>query len=156
MVLPGVLQTPPWGPLPLTAHRGHPTQGWVICVTMRLRTFQTRFLRGALAPDVDTAALSIPRGNGKSWLAGHVLTRCMTPGDRLHVAGAEFLLCAASIEQARVVFRFVRPELEAAGGYRFLDSATRIGITHKASNTRLRSCRRTARRPWGSWAARCW
>ena len=35
-------------------------------------------------------------------------------------------------------FRFVRANLEATGAYRFLDSATRIGITHKASNTRLR------------------
>ena len=87
---------------------------------------------------MDTAALSIPRGNGKSWLAAHVLTKCLTPGDRLHVPGSEYLLCAASIEQARLCFRFTRAELEPVGGYRFLDSATRIGITHVTSNTRLR------------------
>ena len=104
----------------------------------KLRGFQNTFLRHALAPDADTAALSIPRGNGKSWLAAHVLTRCLTPGDRLHVPGSEYLLCAASIEQARLCFRFSRAELESVGGYRFLDSATRIGITHVASNTRLR------------------
>ena len=84
------------------------------------------------------AALSIPRGNGKSWLAAHLLTRCLTPGDSLHVAGAEYLLCAASIEQARLVYRFIRAELEPKGGYSLIDSTTRIGITHKASNTRLR------------------
>ena len=50
---------------------------------MKLRTFQTTFLRRALDPDVDTAALSIPRGNGKSFLAARILTRCMTPGDPL-------------------------------------------------------------------------
>ena len=104
---------------------------------MDLRTFQKTFLRRALAPEVDTAALSIPRGNGKSWLAGRVLTRCMTPGDRLHVPGSEYLLCAASIEQARLCFRFVRADLEPVGGYRFLDSATRIGITGPG-NTKLR------------------
>ena len=103
-----------------------------------LRPFQRRFLRGALAPNIDTAALSTPRGNGKSWLAAHLLTRALTPGDRLHKSGAEFLLCAASIEQARIVFRFVRADLEPRGGYRFLDSFTRIGITHTATNTRLR------------------
>ena len=35
---------------------------------MELRPFQKRFVKGALAPGVDVGALSIPRGNGKSWL----------------------------------------------------------------------------------------
>ena len=104
----------------------------------QLRAFQKQFVRRALAPEVDIAALSIPRGNGKSWLAAHLLERCLTPGDSLHVPGSEYLLCAASIEQARLVYRFIRAELEETGGYSFIDSTTRIGITHKASNTRLR------------------
>ena len=103
-----------------------------------LRPFQRQFLRAALRADVDTAALSIPRGNGKSWLAAHILARALTPGDALHVAGAEYLLCAASLEQARLCFRFVRAALEPTGAYRFLDSNTRIGLIHKTSNTRLR------------------
>ena len=53
-------------------------------------------------------------------------------------AGAEYLLCAGSIEQARLCFRFVRAWLEPTEAYRFLDSATRIGITHRLTNTRLR------------------
>ena len=105
---------------------------------MDLRPFQRRFVRAAFAPGVDTAALSLPRGNGKSWLAAHLLTKCLTPGDGLHVGGAEYLLCAGSIEQARLCYRFVRENLEPTGEFRFLDSATRIGVTHKASNTRLR------------------
>ena len=105
---------------------------------VELRPFQRTFIRHATAPGIDTAALSLPRGNGKSWLAAHLLTRCLTPGDDLHDPGAEYLLCAASIEQARLVYRFVRADLEPMGGYRFIDSTTRIGITHKASNTRLR------------------
>ena len=68
-------------------------------MTEQLRAFQKEFVRRALAPGIDVAGLSIPRGNGKSWLAAHLLTRCLTPGDALHVAGAEYLLCAASIEQ---------------------------------------------------------
>ena len=109
-----------------------------VLVKEQLRTFQKRFIRGALARGVDVAGLSIPRGNGKSWLAAHLLTRCLTPGDELYVKGSEYLLCAASIEQARLCYRFIRTELEPSGEYRFIDSATRIGITHKASNTRLR------------------
>ena len=47
-------------------------------MTEQLRTFQKQFIRGALAPGVDVAALSIPRGNGKSWLAAHLLRRCLS------------------------------------------------------------------------------
>ena len=102
-----------------------------------LRRFQRDFLAGALAPGIDTAACSIPRGNGKTWLAAHVITRALTPGDPLNVPGAEYLLCAASIEQARLCFRFVRPALEPTGLYRFLDSSQRIGITGP-DDTKLR------------------
>ena len=105
---------------------------------MDLRPFQRRFLRGALAPGVDTAALSLPRGNGKSALAGYLVSRILDPDDGLFRPGTESVLCAASIEQARIVFRFARETLEPSGEYRFLDSHTRIGIVHKATNTRLR------------------
>ena len=69
-----------------------------------------------------------------SILAGRVLT----PGDALFVPGAESVLVAASLEQARIVFRFLRGDIEASGAYRFLDSHTRIAAVHEATNTRLR------------------
>ena len=103
-----------------------------------LRPFQTRFLHHALQPAITTAALSLPRGNGKSSLAGYLVNRILNPDDDLFIPGTESVLCAASIEQARIVFRFSRTDLEPTGQYRFLDSHTRIGITHKATNTRLR------------------
>lgn len=103
-----------------------------------LRRFQERFVRAATAPGIDTAVWSAPRGNGKSWLAGHILTRVLTPDDELFRPGTESVLCAASIEQARIVYRFVRGDLEERGGYRFLDSHTRIGVAHVPTNTRLR------------------
>lgn len=107
---------------------------------IELRPWQKRFVARALSPAVDTAALSIPRGNGKTALAAHILTRALTPGDKLNVPGCEYLLCAASIEQARLTFRFIRADLEALPGasFRFLDSNTRIGLVHTPSNTRLR------------------
>ena len=103
-----------------------------------LRAFQRRFIKAATAPGIDTAAMSLPRGNGKSFLASQILTRVMTPSDDLFRPGTESVLCAASIEQARIVFRFAREHLEPSGEYRFLDSHTRIGITHKGTNTRTR------------------
>ena len=62
----------------------------------------------------------------------------MTPGDRLFEVGAEYLLCAASIEQARSAYRPIRTALEPTGDYSFLDSQQRLGITHTATNTKLR------------------
>ena len=105
---------------------------------MDLRPFQRRFLRSATARGTDTAALSLPRGNGKSFLAGHLVSRVLSPSDPLFRPATESVLCAASLEQARIVFRFARGTLEPTGGYRFLDSHTRIGIVHVATNTRLR------------------
>ena len=68
----------------------------------------------------------------------HLLERALTPGDKLNVPGAEYLLCAASIEQARIVFRFVRQAIEGTNRYRFIDSVTRLGIVDKETNTKLR------------------
>ncbi|MDE0102092.1 MAG: hypothetical protein OXN89_06915 [Bryobacterales bacterium] len=41
---------------------------------VKLAGFKKQFLTRAQAPGVDTAALSIPQGNGKSWLAANFLT----------------------------------------------------------------------------------
>ena len=105
---------------------------------MILEPFQRRFLAAATGPNVHLAALSLPRGNGKSRLAAYLVERILNPADPLFRIGTESVLCAASIEQARIVFRFARAELEPLGGYRFIDSATRAAILHVASNTRLR------------------
>ena len=114
-----------------------------------LRPFQRQFVRGATAPGIDVGVLSLPRGNGKSWLAGHVLTRALTPGDPLFDPGKEYILLAASVEQARIVFRFVRDNLEGKSGYKFQDSAVRIGVTHELTNTRLRTISSNAKTAMG-------
>ena len=95
-------------------------------------------MAAATAPKTNLAVLSLPRGNGKSRLAAYLVERILNPADPLFRAGTESVLCAASIEQARIVFRFARAELEPSGEYRFIDSATRAAILHKATNTRLR------------------
>ena len=105
---------------------------------MELRPFQRRFLARAFRPGIRTACLTLPRGNGKSTLAGYVAARVLTPADPLFEHGAESVLIGGSIEQCRIVFRAARRILEPTGEFRFLDSATRCAITHKASNTRLR------------------
>ena len=95
--------------------------------TAELRGFQRRFLRGALAPGIDTAALSIPRGNGKTSLAAHVVARALTPGDPLYERGREIVLISGSLAQSRFGFKIVRRELEPLGLYRWSNSTASVG-----------------------------
>ena len=99
--------------------------------------FQTRFVKAVEKKSILTACLSCPRGQGKSYLAAHILSRALTPSDPLFVQGSECALAAASIEQARIVFRFARRVL-GEKNYRYTDSATRVAILHKKTHTRLR------------------
>ena len=97
----------------------------------RLFKFQRQFIEQSMAPNIDTAALSIPRGNGKSWLAARILTGEL----KKRIPHQEYHLCAASIEQARKVYRFIKADLLPRplkrGRWRFIDSTTRIGITYE-------------------------
>ena len=122
----------------------------VIDSAIKLRPFQKKFIKGAFRKNVDTGVLSLPRGNGKSWLAAHLVARSLTPGDPMYTAGAEVVLLAASLEQARIVYNFVREALEStAEDYSWLDSSTRIGIKHNLSRTRLRVLSSKAKSAFG-------
>ena len=48
---------------------------------LKLKPFQRKFLRSALAQGIRTSALSLPRGNGKSTLVAWLGSRALTPGD---------------------------------------------------------------------------
>ena len=108
---------------------------------LKLKPFQRRFLKAALAPGIRTAALSLPRGNGKSTLVAWLASRALTPGDELFVAGAESHLVAASIGQARrTTFKLLREFIE--GGplvdeYKISESAYGCSIRHVETNTRI-------------------
>ena len=104
---------------------------------MELLRFQRRFLAEAFAPGVEIAALSLPRGNGKSSLAARVLARALTPGDDLFVEGSDNKLIAGSFTQARVVFRLVRAAL-GEEAFKFEDSNQSIKCLHRATRTGLR------------------
>ena len=104
---------------------------------MQLRKFQTDFLSGAMRPGIDMAALSLPRGNGKSWLAAHLASRVLDPADELFRAGTESVVIAPSLAQGRIVYRFVRDMLGDDPDYRFADSFTLVQIVHKPTKTVL-------------------
>ena len=117
---------------------------------IELLKFQKTFLKNALAPDVLLACLSIPRGNGKSSLCGHLIAQCLTPSDPHYVGdNFEVVLLSGSLEQARFVFREARIELEGTGEYSFVDSINRLAITHKATRAKLRVISSNSKKAFG-------
>ena len=104
---------------------------------MQLRRFQADFLRNAMRPEIDMACPSLPRGNGKSWLAAHLAARVLDPDDELFRAGTESVVIAPSLAQGRIVYRFVRDMLGDHPDYRFADSFTLVQIVHKPTRTVL-------------------
>ena len=115
----------------------------------KLLPFQREFIKAVENPKYDTVAISGPRTLGKTFIAAQVLIRCMTPGDSLHEPGKEYILGAATLEQARLTYSFIREALEPTGEYRWLDSSTRLGATHEASNTKLRAISSNAKSSFG-------
>ena len=113
-----------------------------MCEHLALKPFQRKFLRAATRPEITIAALSEPRGNGKTTLAGYLGARIMDPTDPLFRPGTESIVVAASLAQARLTFRQTRKFLGIAdvrgdADYRVADSLTLVSITHKATNTKL-------------------
>ena len=116
-----------------------------------LLPFQAAFVKAVCRKEmpVDIAALSVPRGNGKSWLCGKLVARSISPGDPLFDEGVENVLVAASRPQAGIVLEFARSALGESEDYRW-----RIdGVVHtpghpdagKGHQLRLTPCIRARR-----------
>ena len=112
-----------------------------------LLPFQAAFVAAVCRKEEppEIAALSCPRGNGKSWLCGGLVARSLTPGDPLFEPGVENILVSSSTNQARIVLEFARAALGEAEGY----SLKNDGITHLASRARVRIVSSDARRALG-------
>ena len=102
-----------------------------------LESFQRRYIRGAFAEGIHTAALSGPRAIGKTSLSGWLLASALDPSGPLHVPGSEAVMLAGSLDQARAGFEVVRSTC-GEDGFRYLDSAQRIRATHVQSRARVR------------------
>lgn len=70
----------------------------------RLQPFQSEIIRGAFAPGILTALISIPRGNGKTMLAAALALAEMFVGPY----SAEVLCVASNAEQAGHVLKYAR------------------------------------------------
>ena len=115
---------------------------------LKLRPFQRAFIRSVQSEKYDTCALSVPRGNGKSWLSAQVLLPYLDPASSVFNPHKEIGLVAASIKQSRIVFRFLR---EALGeeDYKYSDAANRLAVKHRHTNTRLEVYSSDAKRIMG-------
>ena len=112
-----------------------------------LLPFQRQFVAAVTRQDRPSqiAALSCPRGNGKSWLCGKIVARSLTPGDPLFEAGVENILVSASTNQARIVLEFARSALGESDGYRW----RKDGVEHLDTRTRVRVISSDSRRAMG-------
>ena len=113
-----------------------PTGDLVFPLIFPLKPFQRCFVARVLSPGIRRAALSLPRGNGKSWLAGYLAAESLRPGGALFRAGDENVLLSGSFDQARYVYRFAKGLLGDLG-FAYQDNKQQMGITHRASGTRL-------------------
>ena len=109
-----------------------------------------RWIRAVFHPDIEIGVLSIPRGNAKSWICAQLLGISLRPGSSLFREGLETLLVSASMGQSRVTMRMIREHLaDVADDYRFLDSGTRMQITRKSCNTKMRVLSNSGKRSLG-------
>ena len=129
---------------------GKRTASWIeSAANIRLAPFQRRFVTGALAKGTHVACLSGPRGLSKSSLSGWLLGASLDPSGPLFQPGAESVLLAGSIEQARNTFTFLRQVCPPSRRFRYLDTATRLGVVHVDTRTRVRVIGSNAKRAFG-------
>ena len=81
------------------------TQGRLAGGPFQVLHWEKQFCRGAFKPGVQTAALSVARGNGKSTLVAGIA--CAALNGPLAVPRGETLIVASSFGQARIAFEHV-------------------------------------------------
>ena len=112
-----------------------------------LMPFQSAFVsalcREKRPPEL--AALSVPRGNGKSWLCGGLVARSLTPGDRLFEPNVENILVSSSRSQAGIVLEFARSKIGEVDGYRWRND----GVVHLDTRARVKVISSDSRRALG-------
>ena len=113
--------------------------------------WQRRFIRGAFAPGVQSAALSVARGNGKTALLSGIAAA--TLDGPLMVPRGETVIVASSFEQARIAFEhvlaFMGAKLADKGQWKTWDTAQQARIEDRATGARVRCVGSDPRRAHG-------
>ncbi len=113
--------------------------------------WQKRFVRGAFRSGVQSAALSVGRGNGKTALLSGIA--CATLDGPLAVSRGETVVVASSFEQARIGFEhciaFMGDKLIDRERWKIWDTAQQARIEDKRTGARVRCIRSDPRRAHG-------
>ena len=100
--------------------------------------WQRRLVK-ALEQGAPVAACSLARGNGKTWLAAHLLARCLNPRDKVFFhPGYESVIHASTQRQGRLVYLALKEMLDNEDEYKFLDSSLSIAVVHRKTRTSVR------------------
>ena len=114
----------------LTVH-----QGALHGQPFRVLPWQRRFLRGALAPGNYESALTMARGGGKSTYIAALA--CAGVDGPLVQPESEVVVVAASLAQARIIFRHVLRFIGPDHGFRVWDTVNRSAILNPANGVLL-------------------
>lgn len=113
--------------------------------------WQRRFIRGGFAGGVQSAALSVARGNGKTALLSGIAAA--TLDGPLAVSRGETVIVASSFEQARIAFEhvvaFMGGNLANKDRWRVWDTAQQARVEDKATGARVRCIGSDPRRAHG-------
>ena len=107
------------------------TQGPDSGQALKLMDWQKDFIRQIYLPGTSTAALSVPRGNGKTTLISAIAAGAFIGPNA--VPGSEIVLVAGSFQQAKIAFShlryFVEPYMYQGRDWRCVDNNTGAEIT---------------------------
>ena len=121
------------------------SQGEGVGRPFTLLPWQRRALRGALAPDIRVASITLGRGGGKSTLFASVAAAAVA--GPLAIPRGEVLVVAGAFSQARILFEhakaFLDPVLQRdgcgpRGRFRVQDSPNSASIQDRKTGARLR------------------
>ena len=131
------------------------TQGRLSGQPFNVLPWQRRFVRGAFRDGVQSAALSVGRGNGKTALLSGIAAATLT--GPLVVPRGETVIAASSFEQARIAFEhviaFLGDELRDVGDrqcrWRVWDTAQQARAEDRVTGARVRCIGSDPRRAHG-------
>ena len=127
------------------------SQGRLAGQTLRVLPWQRRFVTRTFAFGVQSAALSVGRGNGKTALLAGIAAA--TLDGPLAVSRGETVVVASSFEQARIAFEhvvaFMGDKLQDKGRWRVWDTAQQARIEDRQTGARVRCIGSDPRRAHG-------
>ena len=127
------------------------SQGGLSGQPFRVLPWQARFVRGAFAPKIADAALSVGRGNGKTALLSGIAAAALD--GPLAVPRGEVAIVASSFEQARIAFEhvlaFMGDKLRDRDRWRVWDTAQQARIEDRETGARVRCLGSDPRRAHG-------